>query len=104
MAAAREYPDVAFQVGEKLDVDAVPVPGHVVAEGRHGVVGVQLGTDVAQRVACSRGHDAEVGWGHAARGAQMPALARARNLQNAGLLDLRTRPRRAVAQNAIASW
>src|ERR1039457_1843306 len=101
MAAARKYPDVAFQVGEKLNVDAVPVPRHVVAEGRHGVVGVQLGADVAQRVARARGHDAEVGGRYAPRGAKMPALSGARNLQNAGFLDLRARPRRAVEQQAV---
>ncbi len=73
VAGAWEDPDVAFEVFEKLDVDAFLLGGHVVAEGAHGVGGLVFRADIAQRVARAGGDDQVVGFGDAVFGAQTPA-------------------------------
>src|SRR6266481_8546285 len=54
MAAARKYPDVAFQARQKLDVDLHLLARHVISQRRHRVFRRELGSHFAQRGARAR--------------------------------------------------
>src|SRR5438270_2009713 len=60
MAAARENPDVSFQLRQKLDIDTSLLAGHVVTQSGHGIGRSELGAHVAQRVASAGSDDAEI--------------------------------------------
>src|SRR3954451_22840773 len=61
MPATREDPDIAFEMREELDVDALLLAGDVIPEGGHRIIGPKLRPDVAQRIAGAGRDDAEIG-------------------------------------------
>ena len=48
MAGARKHPDIAFEIGEKLNIDMRLVGRNPIAERVHGVFGGVLRADIAQ--------------------------------------------------------
>ena len=102
MAAAREDPDVAFQVRQKLYVDLLLVALHVIAQRGHGIRRRELRPHVAQRIARAR-------WPRCRNprplcrppsASRQPAPCRSMP-HHAGLLDLRARPLGPLQQHAI---
>ncbi len=101
MPAAREHPDVAFQVRQKLDVDVILRGRHIVAERVHGVGRGPLGSHVAQRIARARCDDAEIGVELPVPRLEAPSAAAALDAQHARLLQLRAGLFGALQQHAI---
>src|SRR6185437_7308859 len=96
MSAAREYPDVAFELRQKLDIDVIALARDVVTESKHRVGRAIFGADIAQRIAGARGDDAEIGLERAVTRVKPPALSATLHASDAGLLNLRARLLRAI--------
>src|SRR5690242_16984843 len=89
MAAAREHPNVAFQLRKKLDVYMLLVGGHKITERGHGVRGGPLGADFAKRVPGACGYDAVVGIQRSISGFEPPAATGALDIQHPSFFQLR---------------
>ena len=89
MAAARENPDVAFQMRKELNIDTRLVAGYVVSQSRHGVPRRSSVPNGAQGVAGAGGDDAKIGLGGSARWCGAASQGAARDPQDAGFFDLR---------------
>lgn len=61
MPGSREDPNVAFQIGQKLNVDVRLIGGHEVSESAHGILRVELRADLAQRIASAGSDHAVIG-------------------------------------------
>src|SRR3954452_14020029 len=91
MPGAREYPDVAFEIRQELNVDMLLVAGDKITERVHRVLGGVLGAVVAQRIGSARRDDAVIGGDIAATSANAPTGGRALNAEHALLFNLRAR-------------
>src|SRR5260370_28272676 len=101
MAAARESPDIAFEIRQKLDIDVVLRGRNVVAERVHGVGRGPLRADVAQRIARSGSDDAKVGLKRTVLGFEQPAAAGALDFEHARFRELRSSLLGALEQHVI---
>src|SRR5258708_5014690 len=101
MSVAREYPDVAFESPEELNVDMLLLGGDIIAERDHGIVDSQARADIAKRIARPCGDDAVIRVDGSRFCPKRPTLAAAFDLQYAGLFDFRARGFRAPEQHAV---
>src|SRR5437868_3650053 len=101
MPAPRKHPDVTFELGQKLNIDALAITGDVIPEGAHRVARSQLGSKGAQRIPRAGGEHAVVRLHGAGLCAELPAEARAFDIQDARLLELRAGTLGAVEQHRV---
>src|SRR5437773_5109363 len=101
MPASRKNPDVSMELGQKLDVDAVPPTRNVITERRHRIDSRQLRANLPQRIPRPGGDHAEVGLNRPGFRVQTPSAALFVDPQHARLLDLSAGALGPLEQQAI---